>query len=130
MSGGRPSKYDPAFCDEVREFLKEGYSVAAFAGHIGVSYSTVSLWEKEHPEFSEAVKDGRASATLWWENRARDVAMGKEVSGNPTIIIFGLKNRAASEWKDKTEQEHSGNVTVTKIEREIVHSPNPDRRDI
>lgn len=126
MPAGRPSKYDEAFCDEVREFLKDGYSVAAFAGHIGVSYSTVSLWEQEHPEFSEAVKDGRAAATLWWENRARDVALGAEISGNPTIIIFGLKNRAASEWKDKTEQEHSGTVTVHKIERAIVDSPNRD----
>jgi hypothetical protein len=126
MSGGRPSKYDPAFCDEVRDFLKDGYSVAAFAGHIGVSYSTVKLWMADHDEFSAAVKDAQASATLWWENRARDVAMGAEVSGNPTIIIFGLKNRAASEWKDKTEQEHSGVVTVQKIERAIVDSPNRD----
>ena len=124
MPAGRPSKYDPAFCDEVREFLKDGYSVAAFAGHIGVAVSTVNLWITQHPEFSDAVKAGQASATLWWENRARSVAQGED--GNPTIVIFGLKNRAADQWRDKTETEHSGGVTYTKVEREIVRPPNTD----
>jgi hypothetical protein len=121
---GRPSKYDPAFCDQVRDFLADGYSVAGFAGHIGVATSTVQLWEKEHPEFSVAVKEGRAAATLWWENRARELALGTS-NGNPTTVIFGLKNRASDEWKDKTETEHSGGVSVTKITRTIV-DPKPD----
>lgn len=124
MSGGRPSKYDPAFCDQVRSFLKEGYSVAAFAGSIGVAVSTVNLWRNEHSEFSDAVKDGQAAAILWWENRARAVAAGED--GNPTLVIFGLKNRAPDEWRDKTETEHSGEVGIRKIEREIVRPPNPD----
>lgn len=124
---GRPSKYDPAFCDQVREFLKDGYSVAAFAGRIGVSYSTVRLWEQEHPEFSAAVKDARAAATLWWEERNRESALGTS-SGNATSIIFGLKNRAPEEWKDKTEQEHSGGLEIRKIERTLVdpHARNTD----
>jgi hypothetical protein len=114
MGVGRPTKYEERFCDAIREFLKDGYSVAAFAGHIGVAYSTVQLWEKEHPEFSVAVKEARAAATLWWENRGRSIALGED--GNPTLVIFGLKNRAPEEWRDKTETEHSGAVTVTKIE--------------
>ena len=124
MPAGRPSKYDPAFCDQVREFLKDGYSMAAFAGHIGVAYSTVSLWEKEHDEFSEAVKEARAAATLWWENRARNVALGQD--GNPTVVIFGLKNRAPDEWRDKTETELSGKLQIGRIENVIVDPANPD----
>lgn len=116
---GRPSKYEPEFCDQIREFLKDGYSVAAFAGHIGVAYSTVSLWEKEHPEFSEAVKQARAAATLWWEERNRESALGSS-GGNATSIIFGLKNRAPEEWRDKTETEHSGSLAITKISRSVV----------
>lgn len=122
---GRPSKYDPSFCDGVRDFLRDGYSVAAFAGSIGVSYSTVKLWEQEHPEFSAAVKEARAAAVLWWEQRNRNLAMTGE--GNATAIIFGLKNRAPEEWRDKTETEHSGAVQVTKIERTLVNPIDPDR---
>lgn len=124
MPAGRPTKYDESYCEEVVEFLKDGYSVAAFAGHIGVAVSTVRLWMSEHPEFSGAVKEGQAAAILWWEQRAREVAQGRD--GNPTTIIFGLKNRAPDEWRDKTETEHSGAVTVTKIEREIVRPKNSD----
>lgn len=118
MPAGRPTKYDPAYCDQVREFLKDGYSLAAFAGHIGVALSTVNLWAKDHEEFSVAVKEARALAVLWWENRAREVALGKD--GNPTLVIFGLKNRAPDEWRDKVETEHSGKVQVERIKRVIV----------
>lgn len=118
MPGGRPTDYDPAYCDQVIEFLRDGYSVAAFAGHIGKAASTVELWRKVHPEFSEAVKIGQAGAVLWWENRARAVARGED--GNPTAVIFGLKNRAPDQWRDKTEQEVSGQLGVTRIERVIV----------
>lgn len=122
MPGGRPTDYDPAYCDQVIEFLRDGYSVAAFAGHIGKAASTVELWRKVHPEFSDAVKIGQAGAVLWWENRARAVARGED--GNPTAVIFGLKNRAPDQWRDKTEQEVSGQLGVTRIERVIV-DPKP-----
>lgn len=118
MPAGRPTDYDPAYCDQVIEFLRDGYSVAAFAGQIGKAASTVELWRKVHPEFSEAVKIGQAGAVLWWENRARAVARGED--GNPTAVIFGLKNRAPDQWRDKTEQEVSGQLGVTRIERVIV----------
>lgn len=120
---GRPSKYDPAYCERVREFLKDGYSVAAFAGEIGVAVSTVRLWIDEHPEFSDAVKTGQARATLWWENRARAVAMGED--GNPTTIIFGLKNRAPEDWRDKTEVDSTVKASVSMVEWQVVDPKTP-----
>ena len=105
MAGGRPTKYDPAFCDDVLPFMAEGYSATALAGHIGVSRSTLYLWMDQHPEFSDAVKEGMAASAIWWENRLRDVASGGE--GNATAAIFGLKNRAADDWRDKQAHEHT-----------------------
>lgn len=122
MSGGRPSKYEERFCEEVVTFMGEGYSLAAFAGSIGVAYSTVKLWEQEHPEFSAAVKQGRAGAVYWWEKRGREMAQGGE--GNATSIIFGLKNRAPEEWRDKVETEitgaNGGPVQIARIERVVI----------
>jgi hypothetical protein len=31
------------------------------------------------------------------------------------------------DWRDKVETEHSGNVTVNRVERVIVDPANPDR---
>jgi hypothetical protein len=107
---GRPTTYNPDYCEQVGKFLAEGYSLGAFAGSIGVARSTVYKWAEEHPEFSDAVKTGQAGSQFWWEKRNREFAATGE--GNATAIIFGLKNRAADDWRDKQELEHTGQLTV------------------
>lgn len=106
MPAGRPSKYNQAYCNEVIECLAQGHSVTAFAGQIGIARSTVFKWAEEHPEFSDALKVGQAKATAFWERVLAKVA--SEGGGNATAAIFGLKNRAADDWSDKTVTEHTG----------------------
>lgn len=121
---GRPSKYDPAFCDQVVEHMRDGASLTSFAAEIGVCRDTLTEWCAVHEDFSLAVKRGKAVCAAWWEKTARAGAAGG--NANPTLCIFGLKNMAAEDWRDKVETEHSGNLTVTKVEREIVRSPHPN----
>ena len=119
MPGGRPTKYDPAHCDVAEATLAEGFSEAVLAGRLDVTVTTVANWKNEHPEFFGAVKRGRAKGAEVWEARLHTLASSGE--GNATAIIFGLKNRVPSLWRDKTEQEMSGQVnTVTRIEHVIV----------
>jgi transposase-like protein len=125
MPAGRPTGYDADYCDDAEAFLREGYSLAALAGQLGVARSTIYEWIEHHPEFSDAVKRGQAGAVLWWEKANRTLATTGE--GNATACVFGLKNRAADEWRDKTETEHSGQVTVNKVVREFHDAPHPDR---
>lgn len=106
MTAGRPSDYDPSYCDEAVTFLADGFSLAALAGHLNVARSTVYKWVDEHPEFSDAVKRGQAKAVLWWERANRNLAATGE--GNATACVFGLKNRASDEWRDVKATEISG----------------------
>ena len=124
-SRGRPSTYDPAYCEQAETFLSDGYSVAALAGFLKVAKSTIYEWIERHPEFSDAVKRGQAGAVYWWETANRNLAITGD--GNATACVFGLKNRASDEWRDKTETEHSGNLQITKVTREIVRPADPDR---
>jgi hypothetical protein len=103
---GRPSSYKEAYCNEVIEFLSQGHSVTAFAGHIGVARSSVFKWAEEIPEFSDALKIGQAKATAFWETILVKVA--RDGGGNATAAIFGLKNRAGEDWADKTVSELTG----------------------
>ena len=103
-AGGRPSKYSEAYCNEVIEFLAQGHSVTAFAGHIGVARSTIFKWADEIPEFSDALRVGQAKA--FWETILVKVA--RDGGGNATAAIFGLKNRAHEDWADKVVNEHTG----------------------
>ena len=76
---------------------------------LGVHPDSLYEWQKVHPEFSEAVRAGRAAATTFWENRLLDVANGG--SGNAQAIQWALRNRsrAASGWhNDAMKLEHSG----------------------
>lgn len=126
---GRPSDYDPIYCVRVVEFLRDGFSLAAFAGELGVARSTVYKWAEEHEEFSDAVKRAQAASALAWEKRLRELATSGE--GNPTAIIFGLKNRASDEWRDVKATELSGpgggpvEVKAEKAEWTIIDTPTP-----
>lgn len=120
---GRPSKYQPSYCDLVIEHMSEGASLTSFAAEIGVARDTISEWMKEHPEFSVSVKIAKAKCAAWWEKLGRNNA--RDGGGNATLVIFGLKNMAPDEWREKQEIHQSGELNViTKIEREIVRPEN------
>ena len=111
--------YRDEYCDEIVDFLKDGHSLAAFAGHIGVGRETLYEWMKTRPEFADAVKRAQAKSILWWERRLLELAQSGQ--GSVPAIMFGLKNRAPGEWRDKVHAEVSGTVErIHRIERVIV----------
>lgn len=106
-SCGRPTLYKPEYCETVVSLMAGGYSIAGVAGKLGVSRQTVYDWGDAHPEFLDALNTARAASALWWEDRAIELASGTG-EGNASVVIFGLKNRVADEWRDKQAHEHSG----------------------
>jgi hypothetical protein len=102
--GGRPTKYQPEYCEAIVEFMGQGYSKTAFAGSIGVSRDTLLEWAKGYPEFSGAVKQGEAARTRFLEMELLSADTGPRV----TSRIFALKNACPDEWRDKQEHAHTG----------------------
>jgi transposase len=106
---GRPTKYEPRFCDMLIADMEDGYSATAFAGSIGVSRATLNLWAEAQPEFMEALNVGKSKRLRFWERTGISVAAkGTGGPGAATVITFGLKNMGGDEWRDKQEVEHSG----------------------
>ena len=68
---GRPTKYDPAFCDRVVKIGAEGYSKAEIAADLGVTRETVNDWIKAHAEFSDAISRAHDLSLAWWEKQGR-----------------------------------------------------------
>lgn len=112
---GRPSKYDPAYCEDILTFCDDGSSISSFAAHLGVSRSTITEWTSEHDEFSAAVKAAKAKVAAWYDKAARKIAV--EGGGNATICIFGLKNFDEEDFRDKVEQHHSGTALVVNVNK-------------
>ena len=108
MPAGRPSTYSEAYCDLVIEEMAEGKSLTAFAAEIGVARSTINVWMEANPDFSEAVKIAKAKCASWWEAKGRQMATSGGGPGQATAVIFGLKNMAPDDWREKVHNEHSG----------------------
>lgn len=100
---GRPSKYDPAYCERIVEHMRDGASALSFAAEIGVCRATLNVWADQHPEFLDALTRAKAACAAWWEKQARKVAENGGGNGQATMITFGLKNMGRDEWSDTTK---------------------------
>ncbi len=115
MAGGRPTKYDPVFCEVFVEMSSHGCSRIEFCAQVGISYESFLAYQRRHPEFMEAVKRGLQLCQAWWERKGRE-NMG-ERDFNYTGWYMNMKNRFRSSeipWSDSREIKHSGGVSMSK----------------
>jgi len=103
---GRPSKYQPEFCDRVPKLMQNGLAIEEVAAELRVALSTLYLWRENYSEFSEAIKKGEDLSRAWWMKQGRINLKDREF--NPGLWFMNMKNRHA--WKDKIE--HDGGVEV------------------
>lgn len=135
MAAGRPSKFKPEYVEVAKRLCENNaFTDAELAAAFGVTLSTLHLWKIKHPEFSDSVKLGKDPANQRVVKSLYDRAMGyscmeidirvidgkivqtevlKHYPPDPTSMIFLLKNRMPSEFKDKRETEISGTLNLT-----------------
>jgi hypothetical protein len=122
MPVGRPSKYDPSFCEKIVALGKLGKSKAQIASELGVVRQTLDNWAAEHPEMIPALREAQEYSLAWWENMAQAVMIEPVPGWNATSFIFQMKNRFRNDYRDKIETNttHQGEIAITGIERIIV----------
>ena len=82
-------------------WARNGLTNEQIASNMSIGITTLLEWRKKSPKIANALKTGKDEADLQVEN-----ALYKEaLKGNTTAIIFWLKNRKPSEWRDKVQQE-------------------------
>jgi hypothetical protein len=111
---GRPTKYKEEYCELLVNHMAEGFTFDSFAGLISVNIDTLYEWCKQHVNFSEAKKQGRARQLLSDEKMLKDITSGKLRNGNVTGHIFKMKN--CHRWVDRFEQ----NINVNKESTESL----------
>lgn len=130
---GRPTKFKTEFIKIAESMAKLGATDIEVADALGIDVRTLYRWKGENEPFCQALKAGKAEAddrierslfarASGYEHDEVDIrVVGGEIVQTPirkyyppdtTAAIFWLKNRRSAEWRDKTEQEHSGSVTV------------------
>lgn len=142
MPAGRPTAYKDDFAKQASKLAELGATDQEVADFFEIEVRTVYRWKHDHPEFCQALKVGKDVADERVERSLYQKAIGYEqdevkifmpggasepvyapfrakVAPDTTAAIFWLKNRRSQAWRDKTEQELSGEVT-TKVVREFV----------
>lgn len=132
--GGRPTKYESRFNDQVYKLCLLGATDKEIADILDVAESTLNLWKKEHAKFSESIKAGKADAdaniasrlyqrAMGYEHDSEEIKVisvgkeGSEVERVPirkiyppdtVAAIFWLKNRQPDKWREKQTVAHEG----------------------
>lgn len=91
LKTGRPTDYDPAFCDQLINHMRGGGSFESFGGVVRHNRDTLYEWTKVHPEFSDAKKIGTCLSLLFYENMGKAMATGqiKRVKSEKPLVIDG-----------------------------------------
>lgn len=109
-SVGRPTLYDPAYCETVIELGKLGKSTEQICYDLNISIRTIYLWRDTYPEFMQALEEAKAFEQAWWENQAH-AYMVETKDGpklNPTLWSRSMAARFPKKYREQVKQEITG----------------------
>ncbi|NEJ15498.1 hypothetical protein GR211_22025 [Rhizobium leguminosarum] len=95
---GRPTSFQPEYVDQVERLCRTGAIDTDIAEFFNVAVSTVYEWKNAFPEFSEAIKRGKAKVDREVADKLIDRAMGakfvvqKEVKLKSVSYVNGKKD--------------------------------------
>ena len=107
---GRPSLYDPKYCEEVIAYGKLGKSVEQIAAILNVSLRTMYSWRDSHEEFLHALEDAKTYEQAWWEEQAAAYMVENKESDrlNATLWSRSMAARFPKKYRESTKTEITG----------------------
>jgi len=114
---GRPSKYNPKFCDDVLKLGEAGKSRTQIATFLRISRQTLLNWEEAYPEFLDAMSMASQFAQSWWEDQGQIGISDKSFNGH--VYSFQMKNRFRADYTEKVEVKHDASTAFANIWQRI-----------
>ena len=107
---GRPSLYDPKYCEEVIALGKIGKSTEAIGAILGVGTKTLYNWRDQNPEFLHALELAKEFELQWWEDIAQTHMVENKESDklNATIWSRSMAARFPKKYRESTKTEITG----------------------
>jgi hypothetical protein len=131
---GRPTLYKPEYAEQAVELVGFGATDKDLAKHFKVHVDTIEEWKKVYPEFSESIKTAKDQVDTKVVRSLFERAMGyhhpetkivtfegeitdqidveRYYPPDATALIFWLKNRQPSQWRDRQDVAISGALPV------------------
>jgi hypothetical protein len=133
--GGRPTAYRRRYAEEGRKLCLMGATDKQMADFWGVHENTIRNWRAAHPEFDEAIRDGKMMADanvaaalyhraigyehpavkiLQYDGKPIEVEYIEHYAPDTQACFIWLKNRQPDRWQDIRHREGSNaNVNLT-----------------
>lgn len=103
---GRPSDYDPAYCERVIELGAQGKSKAYMAAQIGVNRQTLENWAAQHEEFLGALTHALLLSQVWWEDAGQNGMAADKFNGQ--VWSRSMAARFPEDWRETARRELTG----------------------
>lgn len=134
---GKPSLYREEYAKQVHRLSLLGTTDEEIAIYFDVAEQTIYTWQKEHPEFLEAIKRGKLESDSKIARATYKSALGKhyveeeKVVGNELVMArrqippdvaaqrMWLFNRRPKQWKNKVELKEEINLNVFPPKEEL-----------
>ena len=118
-TAGRPSKYNPAFCERVIELAKEGAGWAEYAADFGVDRASLYRWAEENEDFAQALTRAKVLEQAWFEREGRLNLRNREFNAN----LWGksVSARFRDDYTERKETQLTGaNGGAVQVETKAV----------
>jgi hypothetical protein len=135
---GRPTDYRVVYDEQARKLCLLGATDKEMADFFDVSEVTLNAWKKAHPDFLKSLTRGKMEADADVASRLYDRAMGwshdavkifmpagakepiyapyrEQLPPDTQAASLWLRNRQPTKWRDKTEHELSGKLTLEQL---------------
>jgi len=107
---GRPTLYDPKYCDLVVELGAKGKSVEQISTYLGVSLRVMYDWRDRYPDFLHALDDAKIAEQTWWEEQAQAYMLEHKDGAklNASIWSRSMAARFPKKYRESVKQEITG----------------------
>jgi hypothetical protein len=124
QANGRPTKFHKGLMPILKTLYRKGCTDAEVAESLEINAGTLYNWKKQHPEFFKTISDWKDSADSeierslferahgyshpestpkWIDGHWEYSSMVKHYPPDATSMIFWLKNRQPTKWRDKLD---------------------------
>ena len=111
---GRPSSYDPAYCEKVIELGKAGKSQVQIACALEVPRTTLLRWADDHEEFRTALTRAKDCEQNWWEEKGMNAVEDGTMTGpGATVWKKSMEARFRNDYTERKELAHDGEMKVS-----------------
>ncbi len=97
---GAPSKYSPDCCTKILKIAEQGGHIPAMMREIGIkSKDTWYRWQKDYPEFRDAVEQAEIVSQAFYEEMGLRGTLGQIPNFNASTYALIMNNKFNKDYK-------------------------------